>query len=94
MHSLSSHLHHLLSLPLVAPRLGRLRMLTRPSANGGREPAWAVAPGDSTESLALHVATAARVPMGVVARAAELYEVGGKGGGKWGGGEPGEYVTS
>ena len=43
--------------------------------SGAKVPAWQLAEGDSTESLAIEVAAEARVDPRVVARAAELYSV-------------------
>jgi hypothetical protein len=69
----ATHLHALLDLPLRGD-VARLRMLTRhDAASGRRVPAWRVAPGTSTESLALETAAGAGVPAGVVDRAAQLW---------------------
>jgi hypothetical protein len=68
----ATHLHALLDLPLGGD-VARLKMLTTTADGGRRVPAWKVAPGVSTESLALETAAGAGVPGRVVARAAQLY---------------------
>ena len=84
----ATHLHELLELPLERYNDGekggeggeqqqqqqRFCMTTKGDPRSGTKvPAWRLAEGDSTESLAIEVAAEARVDPGVVARAAELY---------------------
>ena len=83
----ATHLHELLELPLEGFNNGgeeerggerqqqqqRFCMTTKLDPLGTKVPAWRLAEGDSTESLAIEVAAEARVDPRVVARAAELY---------------------
>ncbi|KAL6770905.1 MSH1 [Auxenochlorella protothecoides x Auxenochlorella symbiontica] len=69
----ATHLHPLLELPLRLRATRRMRMDTSTDANGARRPTLRMVPGSSTESLALEVARAQRLPARVLERAAALY---------------------
>ncbi|KFM25783.1 DNA mismatch repair protein MutS [Auxenochlorella protothecoides] len=69
----ATHLHPLLELPLRLRATCRMRMATCTDASGARRPTLRMVPGSSTESLALEVARAQRLPARVLERAAALY---------------------
>lgn len=69
----ATHLHPLLDLPLRTPRTARMRMETAPTPGGGRAATLRMLPGSCTESLALDVARANRLPAPVLDRARHLF---------------------